>query len=377
MSATTQRSTRCLLGRDSLPTAESRLAQLPIRGRTALVSGAAGSVGSEICTQLLRGGVRALTLVDQAENALYLLARRLERDFPGADHHIEIADIRDSRRISRLLRLTAPQDVFHAAAFKQVPLMEAAPVEAVKNNIFGTDTLAAAADAAGADRFVYISTDKAVRPTSVMGATKRVGEEIVRDWAERSSTAFCAVRFGNVLGSSGSVVSVFEEQIAAGGPVTVTHPDARRFFMTVSEATSLVLEAAYDNLGELCVLDMGEPVRIVDLAKRMIHAAGLVPDRDIAIQFVGLRPGEKVHETLVGDGETSAARGGGRISVLDRRPVAPQLRALLGQLSAAASVDDEARVLQILRQLVPDYAPLRIDVTPGHRNTLPVLEEPA
>jgi FlaA1/EpsC-like NDP-sugar epimerase len=353
-------SVKQLLGRDSHPTGE-RLSQLPIRGRSALVSGAAGSVGSELCVQLLRGGVRELTVIDIAESALYLLARRFQREFPGVRLRADVADVRDVTRISRLVRRVAPQDVFHAAALKQVPLLEAAPCEAVKSNVCGTDHLAAAADSAGAERFIYISTDKAVRPTSVMGASKRVGERIVRECAERSRTRFCAVRFGNVLGSAGSVVFVFDEQIASGGPVTVTHREARRFFMSVSEAAALVLEAGYGDLGDLCVLDMGEPVRIVDLARRMIQAENLVPDVDIAIEFTGLRPGEKIHESLVGDGETLRPGAEGRVAVVSCPPPPIRLRPLLGELAAAATGENEMRVLALLRQLVPDYAPLGVD----------------
>lgn len=357
------RSAERLLGREALPTAE-RLSRLPICGRTALVSGAAGSVGSEICAQLLHGGVRALTLVDLAENSLYLLARRFEREFPRVPLRIELADVRDARRLRELVARSAPQDVFHAAALKQVPLVEAAPCEAVKTNVFGTDHLARAADAAGVERFVYISTDKAARPASVMGATKRVGEEVIRDWAIRSATVFCAVRFGNVLGSSGSVTEVFAGQIAAGGPLTVTHPDARRFFMTVSEAVALVLEAGYGSLGELCVLDMGRPVPIVDLARRMILLAGLRPDIDIGIQFVGLRPGEKLQETLLAEGETLSPAGDGPIAVVERRAAPKGLRPLLGELAAAVDREDEARVLSLLRRLVPDYTLLGLRPDP-------------
>ena len=268
-----------------------------------MVTGAAGSIGSEICAQLLRFGLNKLILVDLNENGMYMLQLRLEREFPDVEVLTEVADIRDPKRLLSLFERHRPQDVFHAAAHKHVPLMEAAPCEAVKNNILGTRNVAEAADACGAERMIYISTDKAVRPSSVMGACKRVGEAVVRSMAERSLTKFCAVRFGNVLGSAGSVVLVFREQIAAGGPVCVTHPDVRRYFMTISEAVALVLKAAYADYGELCVLDMGEQMRIEDLARHMITMSGLVPGDDIRIKYTGLRPGEKLFESLLTEEE--------------------------------------------------------------------------
>ncbi|MEJ2189277.1 MAG: nucleoside-diphosphate sugar epimerase/dehydratase, partial [Acidobacteriota bacterium] len=274
-----------------------------MRQNTALVTGAGGSIGSEICRQLLKAGVRRLEMVDINENELYLLHRRLERSFPDAHISSQLADIRDGARLIHLFASVRPDDVFHAAAHKHVPLMEANPCEAVKNNVLGTMHVARAAEASGCQRFVFISTDKAVRPTSVMGATKRAAEKFVRARARYSSTRYCAVRFGNVLGSSGSVVPIFRDQIAAGGPVTVTHPEVRRYFMTVSEAVGLVLRAAYGDYGELCVLDMGEQIRIVDLARHMITMSGLVPDVDIPIVYTGLRPGEKLYEELLTEEE--------------------------------------------------------------------------
>ena len=250
-----------------------------------------------------------------------------------------------------------PQDVVHAAAHKHVPLMEAAPCEAVKNNVLGTRNVALAASTCGVERFVYISTDKAVRPTGAMGATKRVGEMLVRAMAQRSKTRFCAVRFGNVLGSAGSVVPLFREQIAAGGPVTVTHPEVRRYFMTISEAVGLVLQAAYGDYGELCVLDMGEQIRIVDLARHMITMVSLVPEVDIPIVFTGLRPGEKLFEELLTDEEERAQRVDRKILVAQSPPPPADLAERISQLERVAAKQDHQRVVALLRELVPSYRP--------------------
>ncbi|MEM6796060.1 MAG: polysaccharide biosynthesis protein, partial [Acidobacteriota bacterium] len=243
-----------------------------------MVVGAAGSIGSEVCGQLLSLGSRRLVMFDTDENGLYVLKRRLEKAFPKAQILAEVGDIREPRRLQQLFASHRPSDVFHAAARKHVPLMEAAPSEAVKTNVLGTQNLAQVSSEFGVARFIFMSTDKAVQPTSVMGASKRLGELLLHRMAETSSTRFSVVRFGNVLDSAGSVVPLFREQIAQGGPVTVTHPDVQRFFMTIAEAVGLVLRAAYGGYGRLCVLEMGEPIRIVDLARQMITLAGLVPD---------------------------------------------------------------------------------------------------
>jgi FlaA1/EpsC-like NDP-sugar epimerase len=327
----------------------------PILGRTALVTGAGGSIGSEICRQLLDAGAACVVMVDINENELYMLSRRFETAFPGSKVVVEVGDIRDPGRMDSLFRTHRPSDVFHAAAHKHVPLMETAPCEAVKNNVLGTLNVARAAASYGARRFVYISTDKAVRPSSVMGATKRLGEFVVRSLARNSPTRFTAVRFGNVLGSAGSVVPLFREQIAAGGPVTVTHPDVRRFFMTISEAVGLVLRAAYGDHGELCVLDMGEQLRIDDLARHMITMAGLVPDHDIRITYTGLRPGEKLSEELLTEEEEKARRVEERILVIDGPPPPPNLESVLDQCSAACLAEDTDGVLRILSTTVPGW----------------------
>ena len=326
-----------------------------IRSRRVMVTGAAGSIGSELCRQLLQGGVPHLLMVDINENELYLMSLRLRREFAGATIRTEVADIRDEGRMRSLAAAFRPQDVFHAAAHKHVPLMESAPGEAAKNNILATWALARIADEIGVERFVLISTDKAVRPTSVMGASKRVAEMVVRHWAHRSRTRFSAVRFGNVLASSGSVVPIFREQITAGAPVTVTHPEVRRYFMTIAEAVGLVLQAGYGDYGELCVLDMGEQILIADLARHMITMAGLVPDADVPIVYTGLRPGEKLHEELLTEDEESTVKVGAKIFTATCPPPPADLEAKLGALAAAAAGERHDEVLRIVRELVPSY----------------------
>lgn len=326
-----------------------------LRPRTALVTGAAGSIGSEICEQLLGGGLGRLVMVDINENNLYLLLRRLEKARPEATVIAEVADIRDRGRVMALFDRYRPHDVFHAAAHKHVPLMEAAPCEAVKNNILATRIAAEAAIAVGCERFVFISTDKAVRPSSVMGASKRVGEMIVRAFGQRSATRFCAVRFGNVLGSAGSVVPIFREQLEAGGPLTVTHPEVRRYFMTLGEAVGLVLKAGYGDYGELCVLDMGEQIRIVDLARHMITMSGRVPDVDVKIEFTGLRPGEKLFEELLTEEEEKTSQVAHKVFVV-QSPVPPlDLLERIDELAVAAAAEDERAVVRLLRELVASY----------------------
>jgi len=325
-----------------------------ITSHTVLVTGAAGSIGSEICAQILRAGVRQLVMVDLNENGLYMLQRRFERTFDAAIY-VEIANIRDRHRMESLVSHYRPQDIFHAAAHKHVPLMEAAPCEAVKNNVLGTRIIAEAADRFGCERFVLISTDKAVRPSNVMGATKRVAETLVRWVGDRSTTRFCAVRFGNVLDSAASVVPIFREQIAAGGPVTVTHPEVRRYFMTIREAVGLVLKAAYGDYGTLCILEMGEQIRIYDLARFLITMSGLVPEVDIPIRFTGLRPGEKIYEELLTEDEAASSHTEEKIHVAAGTAPPPELELELEQLIEAAFAEDVQRTVAMLRKLVPTY----------------------
>ena len=326
-----------------------------IRGRRVLVTGAAGSIGSEVCRQLLAAEAGELVAVDLNENNLYLLEQRLRQQHPGMRLVPQNADIRDRARMRWLVREFRPQDVVHAAAHKHVPLMEAVPCEAIKNNVLGTRNLLQAAEAGAVERFVFVSTDKAVAPTSVMGATKRIGEMMARDLAGRSAMRCCAVRFGNVLGSDGSVVPLFRQQIAAGGPVTITHPEVQRYFMTIGEAVGLVLKAAYSNFGELCVLEMGEPLRILDLARHLITMAGLVPEVDIPIVFTGLRPGEKLHEALLTEEEEASFRVDAKIHVVKGPPPPSDLWDRLAELEVAAECEDAERVRELLPALISSY----------------------
>jgi len=325
------------------------------KGRSALVTGAAGSIGSEICRQLLRGGVGHLAMVDIDENGLYLLQRRLAREFPEAHVEADLADIREPERIRGLFESYRPQDVFHAAAHKQVPMMEGAPCEAVKNNVLGTLNVVRAAELVASERFIFISTDKAVRPSSIMGATKRVGEMLTRWAGARSTTRFVGVRFGNVLGSAGSVVPIFKEQIEEGGPVTVTHPDVRRYFMTIGEAVGLVLQAAYGDYGPLCILEMGEQIRIVDLARHLITLSGYAPEAEIPIVFTGLRPGEKLSEELLTEEEEETHSVAEKISVAEPPGPGPGFERRLDELIRAAVHEDPEKTLELLRRLVPSF----------------------
>jgi FlaA1/EpsC-like NDP-sugar epimerase len=345
-----------LLPRERIVFDDAELEAL-VRGRRALVTGAGGSIGGEISRQLARHGVSQLVMVDLNENELYLGARRLAEEWPGVDVRAEVADIRE---LSRLLRLGAryrPQDVFHAAAHKHVPLMEDAPEEAVKNNVFGTMHVARMAMASGAERFVLISTDKAVKPSSVMGATKRVAELVVRALAHSTRCQMTCVRFGNVLGSAGSVVPLFRQQIARGGPVTVTHPECTRYFMTIPEAVGLVLLAGLGGYGDLCVLDMGEAIRISELARNMITLAGRVPGEEIPIVFTGLRPGEKLYEEVLTDEEERSQRVRNRIRATFSPAPPPDLVERLDRLRRCSDDGDQATVLAQLRELVPTYQP--------------------
>ncbi|ABS26836.1 nucleoside-diphosphate sugar epimerase/dehydratase [Anaeromyxobacter sp. Fw109-5] len=345
-----------LLARPSVAFDEAAMRSLA-HGRSALVTGAAGSIGSELCRQLARFGVQQLVMVDMNENELYFGARRLTERHPKLEVRTEIADVRDAERIRQLGDLYHPQDVFHAAAHKHVPLMESSPEEAVKNNVFGTLHVARMAHECGAERFVLISTDKAVKPTSVMGATKRVAELVARELGRSSRTQMTAVRFGNVFGSAGSVVPLFKEQISRGGPVTITHPDCTRYFMTIPEAVGLTLLAGLGGYGDLCVLDMGAPVRIADLAAYMIMLSGR--SGEVPIVYTGLRPGEKLFEELLTEEEERSEVVRDRIRVTRSPPPPPDLVQHLDRLRACAEAGDRAAVLATLRELVPSYRPAR------------------
>lgn len=271
-----------------------------VRGKTILVTGGGGSIGSELCRQIASHDPKQLVILDIYENNAYQIQQELIRKFPGLNLQVLIGSVRNTNRVNEVFESYRPDIVYHAAAHKHVPLMETSPNEAVKNNVMGTYRVAVAADRYGVERFVMISTDKAVNPTNVMGATKRICEMIIQMMNQRSKTNYVAVRFGNVLGSNGSVIPLFKQQIAEGGPVTVTDPEIIRYFMTIPEAVSLVLQAgAYAKGGEIFVLDMGEPVKILDLAVNLIKLSGFRPGEDIEIRFTGLRPGEKMYEELL------------------------------------------------------------------------------
>jgi FlaA1/EpsC-like NDP-sugar epimerase len=365
-----------LLARDSVPFDEQALRAL-VDGRRALVTGAAGSIGSELCRQLARFGARQLVLVDMNENDLYLGGRRLREAHPGLEVRLEVADVREPRALRLLGERHRPQDVFHAAAHKHVPLMEDAPEQAVRNNVFGTLHVATMADACGAERFVLISTDKAVKPSSVMGATKRVAELVIRDLGRASRTRMTAVRFGNVLGSAGSVVPIFKEQIARGGPVTVTHPECTRYFMTISEAVGLTLLAGLGGHGPLCVLEMGEPIRIADLARYMVTLSGRAPG-EIPVVYTGLRPGEKLFEELLTEEEERSQVVRDRIRATESPPPPPDLAAWLAELARLAEVGDRPGVLAVLKALVPTYqVPWNVAVpAPRHAHTPTLVPAP-
>ncbi|MBL8678063.1 MAG: polysaccharide biosynthesis protein [Myxococcales bacterium] len=347
-----------LLGREPVSLDESSI-HSAVRGARVLVTGAGGSIGSEICRQVSRFECKTLVLVEQAENALYEIHRELSQKFPKVTLVPVIADVTDRARMDAVFREHRPHAVFHAAAHKHVPMMEWNPGEAVKNNVFGTRTVADLADAYGADRFVMISTDKAVNPTSVMGTTKRVAEIYVQALSQRSKTRFVTVRFGNVLGSNGSVIPLFKEQIARGGPVTVTHPEMKRYFMTIPEACQLVLQAgAMGEGGEIFILDMGEPVKIVDLAKDLIRLSGLREGEDIEIQFSGLRPGEKLFEELSVESEHADRTKHPKIFVGKFRPhLWSDMTNILAGLESVRDPHDADEVRAALRAIIPEYTP--------------------
>ena len=287
-----------LLGRDPVVLDNEAINSF-VRSRVVLVTGAGGSIGSELCKQVARFGPRKIVLVEQAENNLFHIHRAIVREFPDVPVVPCVADICDTKRMETIFASEKPHVVFHAAAHKHVPMMEENPGEAIKNNVFGTKKVADLSSQHGVEKFVMVSTDKAVNPTSVMGVSKRTAEIYVQALSQRSKTQFVTVRFGNVLGSAGSVIPLFQEQIALGGPVTVTHPEMKRYFMTIPEACQLILQAGAMGVGgEIFVLDMGEPVKIVELARDLIKLSGLVPGEDIEIKFTGIRPGEKLFEEL-------------------------------------------------------------------------------
>lgn len=347
-----------LLGRDEV-TLDTDLVRSFVENRCVLVTGAGGSIGSEICRQVARHGPSELVLVERTEYALFTIQQELGRAFPTLTIKPRICDVCDLERVESVFAESLPEVVFHAAAHKHVPMMEENPGEAIKNNVFGTKAVADAAHRHRAQAFVLISTDKAVNPSSIMGATKRVAEMYVQCLSSASTTKFVAVRFGNVLGSTGSVIPTFKAQIAAGGPVTVTHPEMQRYFMTIPEASQLVLQAAAMGAGgEIFVLDMGESVHIVDLAHQLIRLSGFTPGVDIEVRFTGVRPGEKLFEELSFDAERMSKTAHPKIHIGHLTPsTRAALAAGLELLTRAAASGSTVEVRAALRQVVPEMLP--------------------
>ena len=327
-----------------------------IRDKVVLVTGAGGSIGSEICRQIMRVGPKQLLLLGHGENSIYLINQELKNIYKDGPIIPIIADIRDKQQLDQIFTQYNPQVVFHAAAHKHVPLMEIQPMAAVLNNIYGTRNVADVAGRHGVERFVMISTDKAVNPTSVMGATKRVAEKVIISMNDTYDTKYITVRFGNVLGSRGSVIPLFKKQIEAGGPVTVTDPEMTRYFMTIPEASQLVLQAgAMGKGGEVFLLDMGEPVKIIDLARNMIRLSGLEPDKDIHIKITGLRPGEKKYEELLTSEEGTNRTNHTKIFEAPLDTVDRDW--LIEKISTFDSCETDMDVIGVLQDIIPTYTP--------------------
>ena len=344
-----------LLGREPVDLHMEKIGNY-ITGKVIIVTGGGGSIGSEICRQVALHDPKQLIIVDIYENNAYDIQLELKKNYPKLNLETLIASVRDKKRIEDIFETYHPDIVYHAAAHKHVPLMEDSPDEAIKNNVLGTYNVASAANKFHVKKMVLISTDKAVRPTNVMGASKRICEMIIQMFAQISPTEYAAVRFGNVLGSNGSVIPIFRQQIKNGGPVTVTHPDIIRYFMTIPEAVNLVLQCgAYAKGGEIFILDMGEPVKILDLAKKMIRLSGHVPGEDIKIEFTGLRPGEKLYEELLIDDDNLVETENDRIFVaqmgeLDVDDMSRKINRLIEQ-----AYDENRDIRKEIKKIVPEY----------------------
>lgn len=348
-----------LLGREVIQMNNKRIGE-EISGKVILVTGAAGSIGSEIVRQLIAYFPAKLVLVDQAESALYDLEYELAGKVPtNVQLIVNVADVSDTRRVSKIFNNHQPDIIFHAAAYKHVPLMENNPYEAIKTNVIGTRILAELASELGVEKFVMVSTDKAVNPTNVMGATKRLAEMYTQSMnqLEGVKTKFIATRFGNVLGSNGSVIPLFKKQIERGGPVTVTHPEITRYFMTIPEACELVLEAAtMGQGGEVFVFDMGESVKIIDLAKKMITLSGLRVDKDIEIRYTGLRPGEKLYEELLNNDENTLPTHHPKILIAEvNTPSYAYMEVATNDLNQLLSAGDNNAIVSKIKEIIPEY----------------------
>ena len=346
-----------LMGREPVRL-DQTLINSAIEGQVVLVTGAAGSIGSELCRQIAQFCPAAIIGFDIAESPLFEVDREMRQSFSQVPFFAEIGSVQNRARLDEVFCRHRPSIVYHAAAYKHVPMMEENPFEAIENNIFGTVSLAHAAHSNGVSSFILISSDKAVRPGSIMGATKRVAELLLQ-YLQNGGTQFSAVRFGNVLDSQGSVIPIFKKQIAAGGPVTVTHPQMQRFFMTIPEACQLVLQAsAISSGGQICVLDMGNPIKIVDLARNLILQAGLRPDEDIKIEFTGMRPGEKLYEELSSMLDDTVPTDHEQVRILAGN-LSPDfdLDSWLRSLKGVCATRDTARLIATLKELVIDYSP--------------------
>jgi len=351
---------RDLIGRETVKLDE-KLIESCLKGQRVIVTGAGGSIGSELCRQICRFAPEELVLFERAESPLYEIELDLKRDFENLNIVPVLGDIVDAACLRKTFEGHRPQIAFHAAAYKHVPMLELQPWKAIENNVIGTQNMLDVADAFGLERFVLVSTDKAVRPANVMGASKRVAEMITlnRNYCASSNARFMAVRFGNVVGSVGSVIPLFKKQIEAGGPVTVTHPEITRYFMTIREASQLILQAgAMGQGGEIFILDMGTPVKIVDMARDLIRLSGFEPDVDIQIEFIGLRPGEKLYEELITEGENIMETRHPKI--LELKGGVCDLNLLNGQireLAALSKPQEPERIRSKLHEIVSDYTP--------------------
>jgi len=342
-----------LLGRNPVTIDTKQINNL-IKGKSVLITGAAGSIGFELSVQAAKFNPSLLLLLDQDETGIFNVIGEIKEKFSGLNVQPLIADIADKERIKKIFREFHPKIVFHAAAYKHVPLMEQNPDEAIKNNVFGTENLAKACLDSETERFIFISTDKAVNPISAMGATKRIGEMICQSYNQKNNTKFISVRFGNVLNSRGSVIPIFKKQIKEGGPVQVTHPDMKRYFMLTSEACLLVMQAgAMGRGGEVFVLDMGEPIRILDLAKDMIKMSGFEPDKDIAIVFTGPRPGEKLFEEILTAEEGTIATQNEKIFIAKLSEVdSAELEKKINELKKGMETMQNREAIKYLKSMI-------------------------
>ena len=349
---------RDLLGREVVQLEEDRIGEY-IQHKRVLVTGAGGSIGSELCRQICRFNPDKIILFDQAESPLYEIDLELKRSFPYIKVIPVLGDIRNTDRLVAAFDVCRPHNVFHAAAYKHVPMLEIHPWEAILNNVAGTRNIVSIAKQFSVERFVLVSTDKAVRPTNVMGTTKRIAELLVQgqNCDDPGNTRFMTVRFGNVVGSVGSVIPLFKKQIAQGGPVTITHPEVTRYFMTIPEASQLILQAgAMGHGGETFILEMGTSVKIIDMARDLIRLSGFEPDKDIKIEYIGLRPGEKLYEELITEGENVVPTGHRKIMVLSGEICEQdRLNGDIDRLIKAAKAQDAEKIRNLLKQIVPEY----------------------